>query len=98
MKYENLFRSRKDKRQMLLPIRCYTCGKVLANLTTQWEQYQKESPNDWKLFFEKYKIQRYCCKRIFMTQVPDPNHSKTFMLPSSITLSKNKISNMFLAR
>lgn len=86
------------QKKMILPIRCYTCGKVLANLTLVWEQYKKEHSDDYKLFFEKYNIQRYCCKRVLMAQVPDPNYTNTFVLPSSVTLSNEKISNMFLAR
>lgn len=87
-----------QEENMILPIRCYTCGKVLANLTRVWEQYKTESPHDWRPFFEKYKIQRYCCKRVLMAQVTDPNHIKTFVLPSSIQISSEKCSNMFLAR
>lgn len=86
-----------QQENMILPIRCYTCGKVLANLTMVWEQYKKESPNDWLPFFEKYKIQRYCCKRILMAQVTDPNHIKTFVLPSSIHISSENECNMFIA-
>lgn len=83
---------------MLLPIRCYTCGKVLANLTTPWMKQHQTDGNNWQCFFEKYKIQRYCCKRVLMSQVPDPNHAKYHKLPPSIVLSNDKVSNMFLAR
>lgn len=84
---------------MILPVRCYTCGKVLANLTNQWIQHKEQYNDDnWKLFFDKYKIQRYCCKRVIMSQVSDPNHDKIYQLPSSITISNDKIGNMFIAR
>lgn len=84
---------------MILPVRCYTCGKVLANLTNQWCQYQKEhGDNNWVPFFQKHDIRRYCCKRVLMTNVPDPNHEKQYELPPSITISSDKVSNMFLAR
>lgn len=84
---------------MILPIRCYTCGKVLANLTNQWEQYKKENhDDDWLPFFQRYHIQRYCCKRVLMAQVPDPNHSIRHVLPPSINIPQDKIRNMFIAR
>lgn len=84
---------------MLLPIRCYTCGKVLANLTQQWERYRMEHGDDnWLPFFQRYNIQRYCCKRVLMSQVPDPNQDRQYILPASITISNDKASNMFIAR
>lgn len=84
---------------MILPVRCYTCGKVLANLTERWETYAKQHGNDnWLPFFEKHRIHRYCCKRVLMSQVPDPNQTHQYTLPPSITISDDKISNMFVAR
>lgn len=84
---------------MILPIRCYTCGKVLANLTIPWTRHHEHTGgNDWQIFFEKYNIKRYCCRRVLMAQVPDPNHNKDHTLPPSIVLSKDKVINMFLAR
>lgn len=84
---------------MLLPIRCYTCGKVLANLTISWEQHKKQfGDNDWKPFFDKHRITRYCCKRVLMTQVSDPNYHHEYVLPPSIVISDDKVGNMFLAR
>jgi len=83
---------------MLLPIRCYTCGKVLANLTERWEKYRKEQGDNWLPFFEQHNIQRYCCKRILMSQVPDPNHNRSYVLPPSVVISNDKVGNMFVAR
>ena len=84
---------------MLLPIRCYTCGKVLANLTEHWEQYQKTwGDNNWLPFFQKHNIRRYCCKRVLMSQVPDPNHDRHYVIPPSIVISDDKVGNMFVAR
>lgn len=87
---------------MLLPIRCYTCGKVLGNLTTAWERHKKQLGNqkeeEWMTFFQTYRIERYCCRRVLMTQVADPNHQQNYQLPPSITISQDKVGNMFLAR
>ena len=84
---------------MLLPIRCYTCGKVLANLTERWERYRMEHGDEnWLPFFQQHNIQRYCCKRVLMSQVPDPNYDRQYIIPPSITISTDKTSNMFIAR
>lgn len=84
---------------MILPIRCYTCGKVLANLTNLWQKHREEyGDNQWLPFFQKHHIQRYCCKRVLMTQVPDPNYENQYTLPPSISFSTDKVCNMFIAR
>ena len=84
---------------MILPVRCYTCGKVLANLTTHWEYHKKQyGDNEWKPFFEKHHILRYCCKRVLMTQVSDPNYERQYAPPPSIVIADDKVGNMFLAR
>lgn len=84
---------------MILPVRCYTCGKVLGNLTTRWAEHRERHLDDgWLPFFERYGIRRYCCRRVLMSQVPDPNHSNPHALPPSVVASKDKVGNMFLAR
>jgi DNA-directed RNA polymerase subunit N (RpoN/RPB10) len=53
---------------MIIPIRCFTCGKVLGH---KWEPYQKllkhgSTEND---ALESLKIERYCCKRMMISHV-----------------------------
>ena len=52
---------------MLLPINCLTCNKIIGN---KWNAYvellKNNSIND---TFKKLKIQRYCCKRMFLSHV-----------------------------
>tara|TARA_B110000967_G_C18706504_1_gene470512 strand:+ start:281 stop:490 length:210 start_codon:yes stop_codon:yes gene_type:complete len=63
---------------MIIPIRCFTCGKCISNV---WPKYIKElnelkeeSPtnkatsNEFDLL-EKYKIKRYCCRRMILSCV-----------------------------
>lgn len=71
----------------MLPIRCYTCNKVLGNLEIPLEQFiQKNEKDENKIlrqrslkticlmeFFDHHLIRRYCCKRILMTAVADMN-------------------------
>jgi DNA-directed RNA polymerase I, II, and III subunit RPABC5 len=52
----------------LIPIRCYTCNKVIAN---KWEPYVEKlaeglTENE---ALEKLGIKRYCCKRMIISHV-----------------------------
>ncbi|MCD6514206.1 MAG: DNA-directed RNA polymerase subunit N [Candidatus Asgardarchaeia archaeon] len=53
---------------MIIPIRCFTCGKVIGHL---WEKYAKrvaagEPPGK---VLDDLGIKRYCCRRMFLTHV-----------------------------
>ena len=51
---------------MIIPIRCYTCGKPVAAF---WEEYQKkveagESPDK---VLDELGLDRYCCRRMILS-------------------------------
>ena len=53
---------------MIIPIRCFSCGKPLAHL---WKKYKErvqagEAP---KKVLDDLKIERYCCRAVFLGQV-----------------------------
>ena len=53
---------------MLIPVRCLTCGKLVAD---KFEDYQTkikagEEPSK---TLDSLGIERYCCRRIFLTTV-----------------------------
>jgi DNA-directed RNA polymerase I, II, and III subunit RPABC5 len=54
---------------MIIPIRCFTCGKVVGN---KWDQYNELLETG---EYEKDKIldilglKRYCCRRMILTHV-----------------------------
>lgn len=53
---------------MIIPVRCYTCGKVMGD---KWNIYQKkinEGKNHEEIFRE-LKVNRYCCKIILKSHV-----------------------------
>lgn len=56
----------KNIEEMIIPVRCFTCNKVLGN---KWEEYQKlvKEGTDPQIIFNKLGIKRYCCKRILTT-------------------------------
>jgi DNA-directed RNA polymerase subunit N (RpoN/RPB10) len=76
---------------MIIPIRCFTCNKVIAHL---WEEYLEKIQQDYidedikhnkkKRFIDiktlenkttegkvldELKIERYCCRRMFLSHV-----------------------------
>ncbi|KAF2828375.1 hypothetical protein CC86DRAFT_368624 [Ophiobolus disseminans] len=53
---------------MIVPIRCFSCGKVVGDL---WERYMVlltdgESEGD---ALDAVGLQRYCCRRMILTHV-----------------------------
>ena len=69
---------------MIIPIRCFTCGKVTGN---KWEQYLKliaeyqelnhnqelnnheQKLKNQQIILSKLNLERYCCRRIILTHV-----------------------------
>ena len=53
---------------MSIPIRCFTCGKVIGN---KWEKYQTllESWKSVNITLAEVGLRRYCCKRMFLGHV-----------------------------
>jgi DNA-directed RNA polymerase subunit N (RpoN/RPB10) len=50
---------------MLIPIRCYTCNKVIAS---QWDKYQELTSENTPAneIWKQIGFQRICCKRMFL--------------------------------
>ena len=52
---------------MIIPIRCFSCGKPIAHL---WESYKKrvsEGEESGKVL-DELGLERYCCRAVFMGQ------------------------------
>tara|TARA_B100001179_G_scaffold149320_1_gene108465 strand:+ start:49 stop:285 length:237 start_codon:yes stop_codon:yes gene_type:complete len=51
---------------MLVPIRCFTCGGLIAD---KFEDFQKgvKSGEDSAKILDSLGIKRYCCRRMFLT-------------------------------
>lgn len=58
---------------MSLPVRCFTCNKVIGQYETRFEKclssIQDEKEREKKIveFYDTYNITRQCCKRMFTT-------------------------------
>ena len=51
---------------MIVPIRCFTCGKVIGHL---WEEYEERVKNGEKpaKVLDELGLKKYCCRQIFLT-------------------------------
>ena len=53
---------------MIIPIRCFTCGKLIGDKWEPFDRMRKEGKN----INENYKelgITRFCCKRMLVSHV-----------------------------
>ncbi len=53
---------------MIIPIRCFSCGKPVAQL---WESYKEkvEAGEDPKKVLDELKLERYCCRSLFLGHI-----------------------------
>ena len=52
---------------MIIPIRCFSCGKPIAHL---WEEFKErvEKGEDSKKILDDLELERYCCRSMFLGQ------------------------------
>ena len=53
---------------MIIPIRCFSCGKVVADLYEPYMQKLEEGISDGEAM-DQLGCKRYCCRRMLMTHV-----------------------------
>ncbi|RLG63530.1 DNA-directed RNA polymerase subunit N [archaeon] len=53
---------------MIIPIRCFTCGAVIAD---KWEEYLRRvsQGEDPAKVLDDLGVERYCCRRMFLSHV-----------------------------
>ncbi|HXG13909.1 MAG TPA: DNA-directed RNA polymerase subunit N [Candidatus Nitrosotenuis sp.] len=53
---------------MLVPVRCFTCGNLIAD---RYEEYQNriKSGEEPSKVLDSLGLKRYCCRRMMMTSV-----------------------------
>jgi DNA-directed RNA polymerase subunit N len=54
---------------MLMPVRCFSCGAVLAD---KWEEYDRrvnKDKEDRAKVLDDMGIKRYCCRRMFLSNI-----------------------------
>lgn len=53
---------------MHIPVRCFTCGKLIGNL---WEDFDKrvKAGEDPEKVLDSLGLNRYCCRRMLISHV-----------------------------
>ncbi len=53
---------------MLIPVRCFTCGNLIAD---KYENFQNKikSGEEADKILDSLGVERYCCRRMFLTTV-----------------------------
>ncbi len=53
---------------MIIPVRCFSCGKVVGHL---WEEYQRRLKNGEsnEKVLNDLGLERYCCRSLFLSHV-----------------------------
>ena len=53
---------------MIIPVRCYSCGKVIGNLYEDFKRRVKAG-EDPKKVLDKLGLERYCCRAVFLGHI-----------------------------
>ena len=53
---------------MIIPIRCFTCGKVIGAYYDQYK-LRTEQGEEPKLVLDSLGLDRYCCRRMIISHV-----------------------------
>jgi len=52
---------------MIIPVRCFSCGKPVGHF---WEEFKKrvEAGENPKKVLDDFGLERYCCRSVFLGQ------------------------------
>jgi DNA-directed RNA polymerase, subunit N (EC 2.7.7.6) len=53
---------------MQIPVRCFSCGKVIGDKWNEFEERTEEG-EDKKEVLDDLGLEKYCCRTIFLTNV-----------------------------
>ncbi|KAK1932976.1 RNA polymerases N / 8 kDa subunit family protein [Babesia divergens] len=53
---------------MIVPVRCFTCGKVIGHLWERWLEMLKQNVSEGEAL-DRLELTRYCCRRMILTHV-----------------------------
>ena len=57
-----------DYKKMIIPIRCFSCGKPAAHLYEEFKE-RVEKGDEAKKVMDSLGLERYCCRGLFMGHV-----------------------------
>lgn len=67
---------------MIIPVRCFTCGKVIGHLWNDFYHAIGKDHADTQKIFKDLGIERYCCRRMMMSHVNLINYLSAYDLPT----------------
>lgn len=53
---------------MIIPVRCFTCGKVIGDRWEEFARRTRQGENAGKVL-DELGMKRYCCRRMFISHV-----------------------------
>ena len=53
---------------MIIPVRCFTCGKVVADKFDQFKREVRQG-EDPAVVLDKVGLDRYCCRRMLLAHI-----------------------------
>ena len=53
---------------MIIPVRCFTCGKVIGSFYDQYKRRVDQGENPAEVL-DALGLKRYCCRRMLITHV-----------------------------
>ena len=67
-KQEQKLKNHTGKQKMIIPIRCWSCGKPVGHL---WEDFQEKlkKNEDPKKILDLMGLERYCCRALLLGHV-----------------------------
>lgn len=77
----------------MIPVRCFTCNNMLGHLYAGVEAGAQIDHN----YFQKHKIDRYCCRKVLTTHVDIYRNSFQAHDQSFFTLKKNNEVELILS-
>ena len=53
---------------MIIPVRCFTCGKLVSD---KWEEFTRrvKTGEDSKKVLDSLGVTRYCCRRMILSHI-----------------------------
>ena len=53
---------------MIIPVRCFSCGKPIAQLWEEFKKRTEEKNEDSGRVLDELGLDRYCCRAVFLGQ------------------------------
>ncbi len=54
---------------MMMPVRCFSCGGVIADKWDEYDRRVNKNKEDAGKVLDEFNIKRYCCRRMFVGNV-----------------------------